>query len=150
KFTSPDPWSSAMRLTACLTVCAILFTSVPLSGGEKDKGKEGGFDAAKLLGQWKYVSGEKGGEKVEAENLKQVVTITKDTWTLKDDDSKFVMKYELDAKKDPVAIKFTMTESPFGAGAKTNGIIELKGDELRVCYNADGKDAPKKFATKEG
>ncbi len=61
------------------------------------------------------------------------------------------MKYELDAKKNPVTIKFTMTESPFGPGAVANGIIELKGDELKVCYaSTEGGEAPKKFEAKQG
>jgi uncharacterized protein (TIGR03067 family) len=60
------------------------------------------------------------------------------------------MKYALDAKKTPIGIELTMTESPFGAGATANGIIELKGDELKFCYNAMMGDAPKEFKTKEG
>jgi len=145
-----------MRTAACVTLCVVLLSWSTSSGGDKDKGKEPAFDAAKLVGQWKYVSGEKGGAKVDEKSLKQAVTITKETWTLKGKDDKgadvtFVMKYELDTKKNPAGIKFTMTESPFGAGAKAQGIIELKGDDLRVCYNADdGKDAPKEFKTKDG
>ncbi len=117
---------------------------------ERKEGKDEKFDAAKLIGTWKYVSGEKNGEKVDEERLKtQTVVITKETFTLKSDE-KFVMKYELGDKKTPVTIKFEMTESPFGAGAKSEGIIELKGDDLKLCYAPMGGEAPKKFEAKEG
>ena len=106
--------------------------------------KEAKFDAAKLVGDWNYVSGVKHGEKVDADHLKNKVVITKDTLTLTGD-MKFVMKYELDAKKNPVGIKLEMTESPFGAGAKAVGIISLNGDELKLCYDPEGKKAPEKF-----
>jgi uncharacterized protein (TIGR03067 family) len=120
----------------------------PVAAGEKDKGD---FDPAKLIGKWQYVSGEKGGAKIDQAELKdQTVTITKDTWTLKGKDT-FVIKYTVDAKKDPATIKMEITKGPdFAVGSKSAGIIELKGDELRICYAAEGDAAPKKFATKEG
>lgn len=108
--------------------------------------KEAKFDAAKMVGDWNYVSGVKHGEKVDADHLKNKVVITKDTLTLTGD-MKFVMKYELDAKKNPVGIKLEMTESPFGAGAKAVGIISLNGDELKLCYDPEGKKAPDKFVS---
>lgn len=146
-----------MRTTLVLCALAVAFLTMrpSLSAGDKKKeGKDAAFDVAKLVGKWQYISGEKGGAKVDEKGLKkQTVTITKETWTLKGegkDDPVFVMKYEVDAKKDPATIKLTMTESPFGAGAVAKGIIELKGDQLRICYDAADGAAPKTFETKEG
>jgi uncharacterized protein (TIGR03067 family) len=120
--------------------------SAPLiATDEKDK-----FDSGKLVGTWSYVSGEKNGTKVDPENLKAgKVTFTKETITLESPQGKFVMKYTLDTKTNPVSLSMEMTESPFGAGAMSKGIIEIKGDELKMCYATEG-DAPKKFETKEG
>lgn len=127
---------------------SVLFLAVCALAAD-DKDKEGKFDAAKLVGTWKYVSGEKNGEKIDKDRLKdQTVVITKDTITLKGEQT-FVIKYKLDAKKKPVTVQMEITESPFGAGAKAAGILELKGDDLRVCYTADG-EAPQKFESKEG
>ena len=139
-----------LALAACLGLSFLL--CYPLGAGDKDKGgKDDKFDMAKLVGKWTYVSGEKSGTKLDVDELKkQAVTITKDSWTLKGGDMTFVMKYEIDAKKTPATIKLTMTESPFGPGAVAQGIVEIKGNELRICYNADSKAAPKTFATKEG
>jgi uncharacterized protein (TIGR03067 family) len=135
-----------MKMTTRLGACAFVLMIAPLAAAdEKDK-----FDAGKLVGTWTYVSGEKNGTKVDPENLKAgTVKITKETITLESPQGKFVMKYTLDTKTSPVSISMEMTESPFGAGAMSKGIIEFKGDELKLCYATEG-DAPKKFETKEG
>jgi len=137
-----------MKLATWLCACALLITASSL--GAADKEGDAKFDAAKLVGTYKYESGVKNGEKLSADHLKaQKVTITKDNFTL-EGEAKFVMKYELDTKKTPVTIKLEMTESPFGAGAKAEGIIEMKGDELKLCYHPMGGEAPKTFESKAG
>ena len=140
-----------MRVMAWLGVWALLLGVCPTGAAEEGKGAEGGkLDAAKLVGTWKYVSGVTKGQKVDPERLKgQTVTITKETITLKGEET-FVMKYELGTGKEPVSIKMTITESPFGAGATASGIIALDGDELKLCYAPEGGEAPTKFEAKEG
>src|SRR5437762_14001938 len=105
---------------AWLVLAALISVRADAQGDKGDK-----FDAAKLEGTWKFVSGVKNGEKLTADQLKnQTVTITKDKLTLKSPDATFVMKFELDTKKSPVGIKLEITESPFGPGAKAAGILE--------------------------
>jgi len=134
-----------MKTTCVLLAALALVVSGPLASQEKDTK----LDPAKLVGKWQYVSGVKNGEKIAEDNLKEPVIIAKDKITLKGKDL-FVFKYEIDAAKKPAAIELEMLESPFGAGAKASGIIELKGDELRLCYAAMGGAAPKTFESKEG
>jgi uncharacterized protein (TIGR03067 family) len=130
-------------------VCLLAGSSLGFADQEKEV-KENKFDAAKLVGTWTFVSGEKDGQKLDKEHFKdQRLVITKDTFTLKGE-ATFVMKYELDPKKKPVTVKLTMTESPFGAGATADGLIELDGDTLKICYAPMGGEAPKKFEAKEG
>ena len=142
-----------MRVVTVKTVCALLVcivagAVVPLSAQDKDAAK---FDAKKLVGTWKYVSGVKDGTKVDADSLsKQTVQFAKDKVTLKSDDATFVMKYDLDTAKKPVGIKLEILESPFGAGAKAAGIIEVNGDKMRFCYAPMSEEAPKTFEAKEG
>lgn len=134
--------------TLCGIAAGALALTLCATGAAQDK-KDGKLDPAKLVGKWKYVSGEKEGAKSAVEKFKDdEITITKDTITLKGKE-KFVFKYELDTGKTPAVIKLTMTESPFGGGATAKGIIELKGDDLKLCYAHEG-DAPKEFKTKEG
>jgi uncharacterized protein (TIGR03067 family) len=140
-----------MRAAIWLSVCAFLFVVYPLAAADDDKkGKDDKFDAAKLVGAWTYVSGEKNGEKLDKDHFKDSkVIITKESITLEGPQGKFVMKYKLDTKKSPVALSMTMTESPFGPGATAEGIVEVKGDELKICYATEG-EAPKGFEAKEG
>jgi uncharacterized protein (TIGR03067 family) len=59
------------------------------------------------------------------------------------------MKYTLDTKKSPCRISIEIVKGPQGEGAKTEGIIAVKGDELKLCYPAMGGEAPKEFVSKE-
>ncbi|HEV3205112.1 MAG TPA: TIGR03067 domain-containing protein [Gemmataceae bacterium] len=134
-----------MRVTA---LCGLIVLGVSLAPAADDKGK---LDPAKLLGTWTYVSGEKDGAQVPADNLKAgTVEITKDVITLKSPDGKFVIKYKLDASKSPSRIDLEITEGPQGQGSKAEGIIALDGEQLKLCYPAMGGATPKEFKTKEG
>jgi uncharacterized protein (TIGR03067 family) len=136
-----------MKPLCALLICMIAGAFVPLAGQDKNAAK---FDRDKLVGKWQYVSAVKDGTKVDPDTLKkQMVEFTKDKVTLTND-AKFVMKYDLDTAKKPVGIKLEMLESPFGAGAKAAGVIELTGDQMRICYNPSDGDAPKTFDAKEG
>jgi uncharacterized protein (TIGR03067 family) len=120
-----------------------------MTGG--GKGKSDSFDPAKLIGTWKFLEGTKDGEKLPEEQLKQQeVVITKNTLTLKNPAGDFVMKYEIDAKKSPLGIKLEITDGPVGVGMISDGILELKGEEFRICYAAMGGERPNAFESKPG
>src|SRR6516162_6050228 len=139
-----------MRTKYLLALGTIVFMLSALTAADEKDSDEGKLDPAKLVGTWNYVSGEREGKKVPEENLKKgTVEITKDTITLKSDDATFVLKYSVDAKKSPARISMEITDGPQGKGSKSEGIIALKGDELKLCYQWMGGDAPKEFATKE-
>jgi uncharacterized protein (TIGR03067 family) len=138
-----------MKSAAWIGLGVVLVALTTRGGAEQGKGEK--FDAAKLVGNWSYVSGEKNGQKLDAERLKgQTVIVTKETITLKSDDATFVIKYTPDPKNTPVSLKMEITDGPFGGGAKADGIIEIRGDDLKICYAPEGGDAPKAFEAKEG
>ena len=140
-----------MRKWILLTLGAAVLLLSPLRADDKKDKDDAKFDAAKLVGTWTYVSGEEDGKKAPAENLKKgTVEITKETISLKSDDATYVIKYTLDEKKSPVQVAMEITKGPQGEGAKTTGIIELKGDDLKICYSPMGGDTPKEFSAKEG
>jgi uncharacterized protein (TIGR03067 family) len=135
-----------MRVTFLLVLGVAVFLSSKLNADDKDKE----LDPAKLVGTWAYVSGERDGQKVPEDNLKKgTVEITKETITLKSDEASYVIKYTLDTKKSPCRISLEITKGPMGEGAKAEGIIALNGDELKLCYQPMGGDAPKEFSAKE-
>ena len=102
-----------------------------------------------LVGKWTYTKAIKNGGTRTAEVLAdQSIKITKDSWTL-NGPMKFVMDYKIDTKSKPNKIKFTITESPFGAGMSAGGVIKMERDQLVVCYSPMGKP-PTDFAAKAG
>jgi uncharacterized protein (TIGR03067 family) len=127
-------------LIAAVLVAAPVFA-------EDTKVKESTFDAAKLLGDWKFVSGQKAGEKSDPDRLKAKIKITKDVITIGDGDMKFVIAYKIDAKANPAAIDMEIKEGP-GTDAKAVGIVALDGDGFKLCYvqkEADDTKRPTKF-----
>ena len=137
-----------MRRMYPLALGAAVLLLSPLTAEVQDEGK---IDPAKLVGTWNYVSGEADGKKSDPERLKKgTVEITKDTITLKSDDATFVIKYSLDTDKSPCQVSMEITKGPQGEGAKTQGIISVKGDELKLCYPPMGGEVPKEFSAKEG
>jgi uncharacterized protein (TIGR03067 family) len=138
-FTCIKEW--AMKAWLWLSVCGLLLAAPMGRAANEDA-----FDTSKMIGTWTFLAGEKNGEKADAEQLKQwSVIITKETLTLKSAEATFVMKYELDPKQNPATVTWTITESPFGAGATAKGIIGWDGDKLKVCYAQAGETPPKKF-----
>ncbi len=135
-----------MRVTGWTVLVAVALLLAPAGAGEKAK-----LAPAKLVGTWTYVSGEKDGKKITADELKAgVVEITKKNITLNSPDGKFIIKYEIDPAKKPARIKMEITEGPQGQGSKTEGIIRMKGDQLQLCYPALGGAVPTEFAAKAG
>jgi uncharacterized protein (TIGR03067 family) len=143
-----------MRTKCLLALGVVALVLSALTAADKDTVKdkdEAKFDPAKLVGTWTYVSAEEDGKKKTADDFKKAtVEITKETITLKSDDATYVIKYTLDTKKSPAQIAMEITKGPQGEGAKSTGIIELKGDELKLCYDPMHGDAPKEFSAKEG
>ena len=133
-----------MRTALGLGLAIVL--AAPLAADDKKDDKKPAFDAAKLVGDWEYKSGEKSGTKVEGESLKPKIKITKETLAVGEGDMLFEFKYTLDTKANPVAIDLESTKSPIAGlvGMKAKGIIAFDGDDVKLCY-APGGDRPTKF-----
>jgi uncharacterized protein (TIGR03067 family) len=139
-----------MRPARWVSACVFLLALYPLGAAGQDKAaREDKFDPDKMTGTWTYVSGVKNGEKVDPDHFKDSkVTITKDTMTLEGPAGKFVLKYTLDTKKKPVTVSMKMIEGA-GEGSTAEGIVQVKGDDLTICYAREG-EGPTKFEAKEG
>lgn len=138
-----------MKTLAVLTLG--LVTCAGLAARADDKKA----DAPKLAGTYKLVAGKKNGEAVGDESKKGKYTIDAKTFTIWGGDKKaFVMGYKLDPKTTPVAIDMEILESeifPDTKGSKAYGIVEQKGDTLKLAYVEKEKDKrPKDFSGKEG
>jgi uncharacterized protein (TIGR03067 family) len=136
-----------MNAKSLLATGVVLLILAPIRADDQSK-----LTPEKLVGTWSYVSGEKDGNKVDEDGLKKAsVVITKDKITLKGEQGEFVLKYQLDNKKSPCAIALEITEGLAGAvGSKSEGIIELKDDTLKLCYPPMGGKPPAEFSGKQG
>jgi uncharacterized protein (TIGR03067 family) len=133
-----------MTAIRCLTLgLAVAFAG---SAAADDKKADGDM----LVGKWKLTDGKKAGNALGDDAKKGYYEITKDTIKIFDgmtDKAVFVMKYTLDTKASPAAIDIEITEGPVPEvkGSKAKGIVEVKGDEFKICYEPMGGDRPTKF-----
>lgn len=108
-------------------------------------------DKLDLAGTYTLVSGKKNGAAVDDTAKKAEYTATADKFTIKGGEYKFVIGYTLDPKAKPVAIDMEILEGPDGSkGSKAMGIVEVKGNTLKLAYSLEKDKRPKDFDGKTG
>jgi uncharacterized protein (TIGR03067 family) len=132
-------------MKAFLSLLSVAFAvSVGVAQDKKDDAKK--FDAKALDGAWSVESGVKMGTKSGDEVKKMEVTVKDGTMKMKTPDGEFVFKLKFNADKTPLEVDIEIADGPIGKGSTTKGIAELKGDELKFCYEPTGMgDRPAKF-----
>ena len=136
-----------MRVVSFLTAAAFLSCSCLAWSEEAPKS-----DPAKLVGTWNIVSGEDQGQAIPEDHIKgTTVRITKDTITVLDrkDQQTYVVNYKLDPAKKPWTVTMMILDGPM-KGKATSGILELSGDDLKLCYALPGEKAPADFKVPAG
>ena len=106
-------------------------------------------DEAALEGTWIMASIEQDGSRLPPEAVRQLAT------TLSFHSGKYSVstggkvteqgEFSVRAKR-PRQIDMMPVNGPF-AGKKVQGIYQLNGESLTVCYSFNGGERPKKFAT---
>ncbi len=101
-------------------------------------------DHEALTGVWKVVSAEEGGKPAEESIKTGNVLIIDDDFSLYDAKIRRTMRYTIDQTKSPrhIDLDWDKLVQP--------GIYELKGDDLKVCYDQTGKTRPTAFKTQDG
>jgi len=136
-----------MKTIATFALGLGLLTCIEFAAAEPGKEAE----APKLAGKYKLTSGKKDGTAVGDDAKKGEYTFTADKVTIKGMGITFVMGYKLDAKATPVKIDMVILEGPEGTkDSKAEGIVELKGDVLKLAYSTEKDKRPKNFEGKEG
>jgi uncharacterized protein (TIGR03067 family) len=127
------------QLFLCLVSISLL-TPVTRAGGDAND--------RDMNGTWKPLSAELAGEKWPQQLLDTMKLIIKDDeYTVSVGKANDIGTVKRDPQKSPKAIDVTGTKGP-NEGKTFLAIYELKGDELRVCYDLSGKSRPTEFATK--
>jgi uncharacterized protein (TIGR03067 family) len=123
-----------------LTTILVLAAPAPAADGKKD--------AEKIQGTWTILSMERGGEKGPEDKIKNTkVVITDGLMTIKDPMREERANFKLDPAKNPKTIDFTPEKGKEGV---VEGIYELKGDTLKLCFTKPGGTRPTEFASKAG
>lgn len=108
-------------------------------------------DKIDLTGKYTVVSGKKNGADIDEKAKKATYTATADTFTIAGGEQKFVISYKLKPGTTPVEIDMSIAEGPEGTkGSLAVGIIEQKGDTLKIAYSLDKEKRPKDFEGKTG
>lgn len=107
---------------------------------------------AALQGTWKVVASEQDGEKVGADDLKDLFLIFKEDAILVREGGKSDEKFSfrLDPTKKPKEIDVTVKFGP-NKGRVDRAIYQLDGEALRICIQSN-KDSPRPraFSTQAG
>src|SRR5262245_8722236 len=103
-----------------------------------------------LTGKYTLVSGKRNGNAVDDNFKKASYTATADKFTIAGGERKFVMSYKVDASVTPATIDMEILEGPDGTkGSKAYGVVELKGDTLKLAYTLDKEKRAKNFEGKD-
>ena len=137
-----------MRYTLVALACA---AGLSAAAGRADDPPDAAKELKKFQGTWTFASSESGGQKLPADQLKDL--------TLTFDGAKHTVKngaeviqagtQTLDPAKSPKAIDVTLTDGPM-KGAVLLGIYEFDGDTLKVCFDLGGKERPTEFKSTAG
>jgi RNA polymerase sigma factor (sigma-70 family) len=113
----------------------------------KDEKKEAAKDEKKILGTWKLVSYEEGGQKAPKEKIEgaRVIIAAGGKMTMEHADGNVTRgTCKFDHTQKPRQFDFTNDKK-----RTMPGIYKLDGDTLTVCYDRSG-DRPTEFASKDG
>lgn len=115
-----------------------------------DKADAAKKDQDKLQGTWTFVSMESNGEAVPQGDPGPTITFAGNKFTVKAGDAVLQAGTQtLDPSKKPKAVDSTVTEGE-GKGTTMLGIYELDGDNLKACFDTQGKKRPTEFKTTAG
>jgi uncharacterized protein (TIGR03067 family) len=125
---------------------AALLVALPALAEEKDKKS----DSSKLIGTYTIVKGERDGKSIPKEDFeKSVVVFGKEKIYGHDKDKKefFGATYTLDTTAKPWKISMVSTSPK--KGEKAEGLIEMDGDDVKLCYALPGGKTPTSFKAGE-
>jgi len=140
------PWEGLAMLRAMigLTVMSLVIAVVPTSRADDLK-------PADLVGGYEIVSGEKFGVPEPEERIKgSTVRFTEDRVVVMDKEEKEVYGASYELKPGEHAAKIVMTSKLSDMPDQVAlGLVEKKGDEVRLIYAIPGGEAPREFKTKD-
>jgi uncharacterized protein (TIGR03067 family) len=128
-------WRALILVAAAAAVAA---------DGKDDASKK---DLQALQGTWKVEKMNRGGEEAPKDVQKVLFVFDGNKATIDDGrPRKETATFTLDATKKPKTIDFT----PEGKKETVQGIYEVDGDTLKLCFSKPGTGRPKEMASEKG
>ncbi len=142
------------RIFVVLSVLSLVFCIWSVAGAQAPAP---GADAElqKFQGTWVLISAEMNGKKVHDKHVKASrITFVGDKVEVisphQHKEKIIASVVKLDPAKNPKEMHWVRSTGP-NAGATTIAIYEFEGpDQYKICFDPAGKEALKKFGTKEG
>lgn len=135
-----------MITMAWTAVVALALTS-PVADDAAKKDQEA------MQGEWKLVSGERGGEKLPPDGVTVHRTVKGNESTVKvesgEGNQEWSSTFTLNPGAQPKEVDFKGISGPL-KDQTVLGIYEIDGDILKVCIGQPGEPRPKKFSGDEG
>jgi uncharacterized protein (TIGR03067 family) len=135
-----------------LTVLTVgLILSRPALSEEKDAAKA---DQQKMQGTWQTLKAQIGGMDLPDDVVRNLKIVVKGNTMTVVGVPDIIQQYGegtflLDPSTKPKSIDFKVLKGD-KKGDGPEGIYDLNGDDLRLCFQLVGKDRPTEFVTKEG
>jgi uncharacterized protein (TIGR03067 family) len=133
------------------TISLFLITAILLAG-DATAGDSSAKDLKQLEGTWEVVSTVLSGKEVTEAIASFVIKGEKVTHLPlkgKKDEPREGDTFKIDSSKMPKQIDWTVNQK--GVEKKVlQGIFEIKGDDLTICFDTQGKGRPTTFTSKEG
>jgi uncharacterized protein (TIGR03067 family) len=129
------------KLMLLITLGCLLVA--PLNHHKAEEGQKA------IEGTWIVVAAELGGRKLPDEGLKETRLVLADgRYTYLTDQGTYKL-VPAEGAEAPMAMDIIGTNGP-NQGKTLLAIYELAGDTLRICYDLEGKQRPREFATRAG
>jgi uncharacterized protein (TIGR03067 family) len=126
-----------------VTLMAALF----IAGAGHADDKTAGV-SKKLIGTWHLQKGVMAGSVMPRESLTMIrLELTEGKYRLAGAESPDVGTWKVVPNTKPMGIDITGTDGP-NKGRTILGIVEVRGETMKVCYELSGKARPKKFESK--
>jgi uncharacterized protein (TIGR03067 family) len=135
-----------MKRWAGLILLALGAWILPVSAGDKGEDKK---ELGQFQGTWAWESMIENGKSIPAEELKGLTLIIKgNDWSVMKDGKKLgTGTFTINAAKKTIDRKDLEGSDK---GKSFSGIYEIKGDTLKTCWAAAGKERPTALESKEG
>ena len=104
---------------------------------------------SELDGTYTIVSGERAGKEIPADHFTGAIVMFEGDKVLGTDKDKkefFASSFKIDTSATPH--KIMMVSTTQNKGQKADGVIEVKGDTIRLAYALPGGETPTDFKTK--